>query len=241
MFGKLLTFFFPNPCVVCGKSTDRNRYVCEGCQDKPIYIGRNSVCKTCLSPIPSGEALCGACLLSPPRYHRLVSSVYFDGAIRTSLHRYKFRNRPDFSTSFAKMMCERLTDEGCTDFDLVIPVPLSKERYKERGYNQSALLAKEIAAHFGADYNDQALIRKKETVPQSSLAHKYRAYNVRGAFALTDSRVVSGKHLLLVDDIFTTGETVRAAVYPLAKHAARITVCTVARAGHINGIMHEDS
>lgn len=240
MFNKLLTFLFPNPCVVCNKPTNRGDYVCEGCRDKLIYIGRNSVCRTCLTPVPPGETLCGGCLLRPPGYDRLIACVRFEGAIRTALHRYKFRGRSDLGISFANMLCERLISDGCTDFDVVIPVPLSKERMKERGYNQSALIAKEIAKRFSAVYNGNALIRRKHTERQSNLAHKYREHNVRAAFALKDPKAVRDKHVLLVDDIFTTGATVRSAVRPLAKYAATITVCTIAGAGSILKITPPD-
>ena len=233
---ELLSFFFPSPCVVCNKPTHRGAYVCDACRDKLIYIGRNSVCRTCLSPIPSSETLCGACLVNPPEYDRLISCVYFTGAVRKSLHRYKFRDRPDLSAPFGKMLCEQLSSWGCTDFDVVIPVPLSKNRLKERGYNQSALHAKEIAKHFSCEHNETALYRRKETARQSSLAYKYREFNVRGAFALKTTAPIKGKHILLVDDIFTTGATARAAVSPLQKHAASVTVCTVARAGGVLNI-----
>ena len=226
---KLLSFLFPNPCVVCNKPTHRNTFVCDACKDALIYIGRNSVCKTCLAPIPSGDVLCGACLLNPPAYEQLISCVRFAGPIRKSLHRYKFRGRSDLGVSFGKMMCEQLALNNCTDFDVVIPVPLSKKRLRERGYNQSALLAKEIAKEFSFAYNETALLRKKDTARQSSLAYKYREYNVRGAFALYDPLPIKGKRVLLIDDIFTTGATVRAAVKPLQKYASSIAVCTVAK------------
>lgn len=231
---------FPNPCVVCNKPTHRDAFVCDGCKDELIYIGRNSVCRTCLSPIPSSETLCGACLLNPPGYDRLVSCVHFTGAVRKSLHRYKFRGRSDLAAPFGKMLSKRLIADNCTDFDVVIPVPLSKNRLRERGYNQSALLAKEIAKQFSCEYDETALFRKKDTARQSSLAYKYREFNVRGAFALKTNAPIMGKRVLLVDDIFTTGATARAAAFPLLKCAASVTVCTVARAGSVLNISPPD-
>ncbi len=228
MLDKLLTFLFPYPCVVCNLPTRKDQYVCNRCQRDIHYIGRNSVCSVCYSAVPDGTTLCGGCLLKPPHYDRLVSGVYFNGSIRKSLHRYKFRGRSDLHGSFSKLMCDQLIKQDCTIFDALVPIPLSKERFKERGYNQAGLLAEDIAAHFGVPYIPDALIRKRNTLRQSELAHQYREGNVRGAFALGNAGVLSKKHVLLVDDIFTTGATVREASKILAKSGCRITVSTVA-------------
>lgn len=227
--GKLLSFFFPDPCMVCGKPAGKKRYVCQRCKQEPIYIGRNSVCSVCLSPISEGESRCGKCILKPPKYQRLVSCVEYSGKVKTSLHRYKFRGRSDLHVPFSRLLINRLEDENVTDFDAVVPVPLSKKRYKERGYNQSALIAQDIATHFNVPCIQSALIRKKHTRPQSTLGYQYREFNVRGAFFLKNPHEVHGKHVLLVDDIFTTGATVRDATRALSKGTGKITVCTVAK------------
>lgn len=225
----VLSFFFPDPCAVCGKPAGRNRYVCDRCKEVPIYIGRNSVCSVCLSPVSEGESLCGKCILKPPKYERLICAVSYDGEIKRSLHRYKFRGRSDLHSAFSKLLIERLAQDGAASFDAVVPVPLSKKRFRERGYNQSALIARDIAAHFSIPCIETALIRKKHTAPQSSLGYQYRDFNVRGAFFLKNPDEVRGKHVLLVDDIFTTGATVRDASRALKKSAKEITVCTVAK------------
>ncbi len=227
--GKLLSFFFPDPCMICCRPAGRNRYVCSRCEQTPIYIGRNSLCLTCLSPIAEGETHCGNCILKPPPFQQFLSCVEYDNEIRTSLHRYKFRGRSDLHSAFSKLLVERLTQDGVTNFDAIVPVPLSKKRYRERGYNQSALIARDIAAHFSVPCIETALIRNRDTVPQSSLRYQYREFNVRGAFFLKNPEAVRGKHVLLVDDIFTTGATVRDASRALKNAAGRITVCTVAK------------
>lgn len=229
MFGKFLSFLFPNPCIICCRPAGRNRYVCDRCKQVPIYIGRNSLCLTCLSPIAEGETHCGNCILKPPKYKKLVSAVEYNGEIRRSLHRYKFRGRSDLHSAFSRLLIERLISDNATDFDTVVPVPLSKERYKERGYNQSALIARDIASHFSVPCVETALIRKKHTLPQSSLGYQYRDYNVRGAFFLQNPTEIKGQHVLLVDDIFTTGATVRDTARALKKATDRITVCTIAK------------
>lgn len=161
-------------------------------------------------------------------YDRLISCVAYKGAVRTSIHRYKFRNRPDLHSTFSAMLIERLEEIGCTNFDMVIPVPLSKERYLERGYNQAGLIAKDIAAHFGVLYNKEAIFRKRHTGRQSELSYLYREANVRSAFSLQNSEALKGKHVLLIDDIFTTGATIREAARTLSKSGCRITAATIA-------------
>ncbi len=215
--------------MVCGKPAGKNQYVCDRCREAPIYIGRNSVCLTCLSPVSEGEARCGKCVLKPPKYDRLISCVEYSGTLKTSLHRYKFRGRSDLHSAFSKLLIERLVKEDVTNFDAVVPVPLSKKRFFERGYNQSALIARDIAMRFNVPCIETALIRKQHTQPQSTLRYQYREFNVRGAFFLKNSIDVRGKHILLVDDIFTTGATVRDASRALSKGTDEITVCTVAK------------
>ena len=239
MLDSLLSFFFPNACVICNKPVERKRYVCRSCESGLYYIGRNSCCKTCLAPVAEVETTCGGCLVHPPHFDRLISCVFFRGRIRTSLHRYKFRNRPDLHSSFSKMLIARLGETGCTDFDVVIPIPLSKERLKERGYNQSALVAQDIASHYGAIYNKEAIFRNRDTLRQSDLAHAYRAGNVRGAFSTKNTAGLAGKHVLLVDDIFTTGATLQEASRMLKKAGCRITACTVAAAAKTRPDSHE--
>jgi len=239
MFGKLLSVAFPQVCVVCNKPVPQNRYVCEGCEQGLHYIGRNSGCKTCFSPVIPGDIHCGRCILRPPKYDRLISCVVYKDAVRTTIHRYKFRNRPDLHTSFSAMLIQRLEETGCTDFDVVVPIPLSKERYAERGYNQAGLIAKDIAAHFRVLYNKEVLFRKRHTGRQSELSYQYREANVRGAFAINKTDCLKDKHVLLIDDIFTTGATMREAARMLSKTGCRITAATIA-AVYNSSIQPED-
>lgn len=229
MFDKVLSFLFPNPCVVCGKAAGHNRYVCTSCKNDIYYIGRNSVCKTCLLPVVYESELCPACQISMPPYERLISCAAYEGALRHSLHRYKFFGKTGFASSFSKMLLETLVENGCADFDVVVPIPLSLPQLKERGYNQSALIATRIAEEFDKTLSTDALIKVKHTKRQSGLHRDARFQNIRGAFCLQNEDAVRGKHVLLVDDIFTTGATMREAASVLSPVAKSITACTVAR------------
>lgn len=114
-------------------------------------------------------------------------------------------------------------------FDTVIPVPLSKKTLKQRGYNQSALIAKYIADYFGAEFYDNVLIKIKETKTQSALKLPDRRKNVKGAFSIRDGKYIYGRTILLVDDIYTSGCTMREAAKMCAPYADDIIAFTIAK------------
>ena len=229
MFDKILSFLFPSPCVVCQKPAGRNRFVCNSCKEHLTLLKPGAFCKTCLAPLPSGAELCGKCLSNSPAYGQLVACVSYQGILRNSLHRYKFGGRSDLHTSFAMLMCAQLLSFGCTDFDVVVPTPLSKERLRERGFNQAELIAKDIAKQFHAPCVSNALKKCRDTERQSELDMHQRDRNVRGAFALSSPDAVRGKKVLLVDDIFTTGATMREAAKTLSAVSKSVTACVLAK------------
>lgn len=229
MFDKILSFLFPSPCVMCQKPAGRNRFVCNSCKEHLTLLKPGALCKTCLAPLPSGAELCGKCLSNSPAYGQLVACVSYQGILRNSLHRYKFGGRSDLHTSFAMMMCAQLLSFGCTDFDVVVPTPLSNERLRERGFNQAELIAKDIAKQFHAPCVSNALKKCRDTERQSELDMHQRDRNVRGAFALSSPDAVREKKVLLVDDIFTTGATMREAAKTLSAVSKSVTACVLAK------------
>lgn len=229
MFPKLLNIPFPDTCIVCRKVCDNEGYVCNKCKDVPEYISSTLRCRTCLSFIHSAEnGMCGNCLIENPKYSRLISCVKYKGDIARTLKVFKFHDRPDLHIGFSKLACEVLKREGVS-FDTVIPVPLSKKSLKKRGYNQSALIAKYIADYFGAEFHDDALIKIKETEKQSTLKLPERRKNIKGAFSVKDKNKLFGRAVLLVDDIYTTGCTIREAAKMCAPYADDIIAFTIAR------------
>ncbi len=221
---------FPDTCIVCGKPVETKDYACNKCKNKIPLIDYSFKCKTCLSFLHSEkDGICGACLSEKPRYSRLISCVKYEAEVKKSLQAYKFRNRPDFHTGFSKLACEVLERDGGY-FDAIVPMPLSKKSLKERGYNQSALIAKKISEYFSVDYFDDVLIKIKETKKQSDLKLSDRKKNVKGVFSVCAEDELQGKHILLVDDIFTTGSTMREAAKTLSPFISEITAFTIARA-----------
>ena len=115
-------------------------------------------------------------------------------------------------------------------YDIIIPVPISKKRKKERGYNQSALLAREIAKQLNIGYNDTSLIKIKNITPQSSLKKEDRIKNVQNVYSVINNEKIKNKSILLIDDIYTTGSTVNECSKKLIEYGAnRIGILTIAK------------
>lgn len=212
------------------------------------------ICKR-LAPVDSfgvltgGIGVCGECHEHLPfvpvgtTYERkgdrinYSSSVFFySSPIKELIIEYKFKWCTAYADVFAEYMktyMEPLFGDRQT-FDLVIPVPLSDKRLRKRGYNQSELLSERVSKHFGFPHNTTALVRTKSTSRQSGLPGWKRAKNMEDAFS-ADRDQVSGKSVLLIDDVFTTGTTAGACAKALYEaDASSITVFTVARKWQLN-------
>lgn len=226
---KLLHLIFPDTCIVCANPTQKNRYACKKCENKIDYISPVFKCRTCLSHIPpSNNKICGFCMREVPKYSRLISCVSYKGLIKSTLQKYKFCNRPDLHIGYSKLACDILDRDGVF-FDAVICMPLHKNKLLERGYNQSALIAKNIARHFDVPFYEDLLIKVKETETQAELNYQERRKNVKGAFGVNQPERINGNTVLLVDDIFTTGFTMREAAKTCAPHTDEIIAFTIAR------------
>ncbi len=161
------------------------------------------------------------------------SLASYEGVIRECIHALKY----DSNQSLGEFFADRLTQIAKTlnwEPEVVIPVPLSPARYAERGYNQSALLAKPIALQLGARYNPFGLERIRNTRSQVELTADQRRENVRGAFkAIPD--IVAEKRILLIDDVTTTGSTISECGLALRAEGAAVIYClTLARPIHSN-------
>lgn len=136
----------------------------------------------------------------------VISPFYYEGNMRDSILKLKFQNCPAYSKILYYLMREELSEyTHLRDFDLLVPVPISKKRMSERGYNQAALIAKPLAKDLGVEYSEKVLVRTEETKHQSRLGALERGSNTENAF--TAGEAANGKRIVIVDDIFTTGST----------------------------------
>ena len=194
-------------------------------------------CASCERRVPLLRSFCGACAAS---VHGVSASgpqgfaAYgYGGALGRAITKFKYERRPDLARPLADLMW-RVLEPHASDArdDLVIPVPLHPVRLAERGYNQSALLARRLARRLGAPSVPLALARTRETAQQASLDREGRRINVDGAFVARRPEELVGRTVLLVDDVRTTGATLDACTEALRRAGAlRVRWAVVARAG----------
>ncbi len=158
----------------------------------------------------------------------MLNLAEYDGVIRECIHALKYQNNQGLGAYFSVMLADLVRSEGW-HVDLVIPVPLSKQRIRERGYNQSAKLARPLATRLNTRYNTFGLLRTRHTNSQVGLSAADRQLNVSGAFKAVPE-IVAGKNVLLVDDVTTTGSTLEACAEALKEAGAHHVYClTLAR------------
>ncbi len=159
------------------------------------------------------------------------SAVLHAGIVRDRIHQFKFGKRLEWVLPLVELIESTYAAWGINSPDLVVPVPLHLKRVKERGFNQSALLAKELGRKLGLPVCYDILVRGKWTEPQTRLNRGQRLKNVRGAFEAPDAQRVRNRRILLIDDVFTTGETLSECARTLRKKgASEVHALTVTRA-----------
>ncbi len=221
-------WLYPPHCAGCERPGVR---WCSDCQSRCERVSA-PICRVCGEPYTKGD-LCPACQTDPPLYTATRSWGIFTGPLRDALHRLKYQQDIGIGESLSQHLIMLLAELNWP-VQLVIPVPLSKQRLRERGYNQSSLLARPLALAAGLAYKPGALRRVRDTRTQVGLNEKERLQNVMGAFS-ADPRAVSGKIVLVIDDVATTGATVNSCAQALLKSgAAAVYGLTLAKAAHRN-------
>jgi len=186
-----------------------------------------SICRDCLGRIN---------FIDTPFFNPDIDDCYFrtarsvasyESVWRDVIHDFKFNNRPELAALLARHLAKLVNFE----YDAVLPVPMSGKRLRERGYNHSALLAKELSGLLGFPCRFFGLERIKDTKAQVGLSRRLRFQNVKGSFAVPKREFVEGADILLVDDVMTTGATVNECAKELKKAGASgVDVVTLARA-----------
>ena len=187
----IVSLVFPESCIFCLKPVERNSpnpYVCRECLEDMPYL-------------PFDERLKEKDGVSFDGYEIYGLSIYDYRSIRDTIFLFKYKG-------FKRYVIENKL-QAILDADMVVPIPLWKEKEKKRGFNQAALMAESFSEITGIPYDESVIMRIRDTAPQNSLRKHQRDVNIRSAFKVTDENKVKGRKILLLDDIYTTGSTVR--------------------------------
>jgi len=234
----LLNLIYPENCFLCSVPVARHQDcgLCDSCWAKVIALKiLPPRCSSCGLPFhnfeKNGEHLCSNCILQPPPYAGARSFGHYTAELSRVIQEFKFQGRRNLAGLLAPLLAETFFDSWTTDdFDLIVAVPLHPKRKRERGYNQSELLARALARSAAIPYS-RPLARIRPTLPQVGLTDSQRLENVRKAFRCDSAQAVSQRRILLVDDVMTTGATAASAAHSLLEAGAlRVSVLTVARA-----------
>ena len=206
--------FFPSYCRLCSDllETPSERQVCSSCW-KSVKPTRTPFCLSC-GRFFEGDIdphFCASCLEEKTPYSRHRSCARYMGKLKEIILLCKFHNLPILAKGLAEFALDALAHEDALwwELDAVVPVPLHPKRERERGYNHAQIIAKYIARSKGIQLLDKHLVKVKNVPPQMSLSMEDRRRSVKEAFAVKKGEEVRHKVVLLVDDVFTTGSTVR--------------------------------
>lgn len=249
ILSRLLDMLFPPKCLACGafidwRSTrcdtiqlpaDRlHTIACAACRQQVQHV-QSPLCTVCGQTFSSRQGtdhLCGACLAEPHQYDQARAALIFDGPVVELIHQYKYRAKLRLARPFGMLLrksFECFWPAGGAD--LAIPVPLHSRRRRQRGFNQAyVMLLRAIDAGLAVNVNADALHRVRHTPTQTGLDRQARKENMRKAFVVGNPKAIAGRHVLLVDDVMTTGATIDACALALkAAGASRVDALTLAR------------
>jgi ComF family protein len=242
----LFTVLFPSDCRICGALLQNvsRLPVCPACLESMERL-RVPVCAVCGERLEameraSQERLCGACRMDEPPFVRAIAYGGYSDGLRELIQLLKYQGVRPAANVLGRMLAEailELSEDFGDSAPIVVPVPLHSSKQRQRGFNQSELIARAAIRNFfvrGVErlsLDTGLLERARETQSQTGLSADQRKANVRGAFRVTRRDRIAGRDILLIDDVFTTGTTLRECARVLRRAGApRVFVATVARA-----------
>ncbi len=226
-----LEFIYPIGCRGC--SVIEGKYLCDSCFQTIVYIDKPR-CKHCCIPLEDEyKSFCPRCAVEFGHHDGGISIALYDDPIGKLIRELKYEREKGIAAFFSKLIQTRIVKENLLEnlrCDYIHPVPLSRKRFISRGFNQSGLIAKKLAEAIDISYRDDILTRIRDTESQAGLGFDERLVNIRGAFKVADENAISGKSILLVDDVMTTGATIEECARTLnAAGASKVKFITVAR------------
>jgi ComF family protein len=226
-----LDLLFPPVCGGCEKVGSR---WCVECQQR-VQILNGTLCEVCGLPQVT-DGICETCRADRPHFRALRAWAVFEDPVRRALHKLKYRRDIAMGDALAGHMVNYVRELNWP-VDMIVPIPLGRQRYKERGYNQVGMVARPLALALDIEFAPKALMRGKETRSQVGLSKQERQKNVQEAFQAGEE--VKGKIVLVLDDVSTTGSTLSSSADALFSSGAKdVYALTVARALPHHGLKH---
>lgn len=212
---------FPTPriCPFCRKKQEYLN-ICQNCMEKikalPNELG---ICQRC-GTFGKSQQSCTNCSDWPQYFIKNIAVAPYVGVYKDILWKYKFHNQRWLAPVLANIMFQKLREEK-NIYDYIIPVPLHKKKKRQRGFNQAEILARKMTVFLGLNYSHNLLLRIKDTPRQTNLNRAKRQRNMQDAFCIKNASNLKGKKILLVDDVLTTGITLRECAKVLYKQGAK--------------------
>jgi ComF family protein len=230
----LLDIIYPPRCPLCSRflsPVEKHRpsgHVCDSCVQALIPISR-PLCTVCGMPLAASsnpDHPCEDCIRRMPSYDAMRSPYLYTGPLMNAIQRLKYNSEIHLASPLGGLLSEfaRIALPHVEEF-MTVPVPLHRHRLRERGFNQSLLLARAVSSDLKIPLDCLSLIRTRDTRSQTGLGRKERRRNVANAFSVTSSAVFKGKKVLLVDDVLTTGYTFNECARALKKSGVLQVIC----------------
>ncbi len=234
MMHHILSFFIPQACIACRSLLDfsEESSVCPSCT-KELKPLSSSICEQCGDPFPHEEVashLCGECLTNPPPFEWARSVFELEPKLAQMIHAAKYKgDTPSLQWLGKQIEKEWPRYKKKIVLDWIVPVPLHPFRLLKRGFNQSLLIALSFSKRIQVPLEFKNLKRKMHEKSQVSRTREERLQQIRGSFAVKNSAVFKNKKILLIDDVYTTGATLRECAKVLKKCGATVYALTLAR------------
>ncbi len=230
----ILDLLYPPHCPVCDKVALPKDGICPQCRKKLNFISE-PFCMKCGKPISDArKEFCSDCGKKTHNFTQGRALWVYGKEVKESLYRFKYQNKREYAGIYAREIAGR---HGAwiqsKKIQVIVPVPLHKNRHRKRGFNQAAVLAEELGRILNLPVDKKALIRIRDTKPQKTLSNAERKQNLKHAFCAKQNKV-SGDIVLLVDDIYTTGSTLDAAAKALLESGvSQVFTCCVGIGGDV--------